>query len=517
MNYAELEAQSLAALGVPFICGVPGSGPSYELLDACERAGVRFLLTVHEGAGVIIAGAAARQAGGIGAALSIKGPGVANLAAGLVLASFENYPVLTFSESYAPDAPAGLQHKRMPQDVLLGAVAKEVLYRGCADVREMAALALREPAGPVHVNLVGGPARAPKETPVESHGTIDGLLDRISRAHHPILIGGSSLSRPGTERVSRTAISGVRVPVFSTASAKGIIDERTPASAGVYTGAGGPLSPEAVLLRHADLIVGLGLRHTEVLGARQFPASYVSVDSAPASLQEGFAPELHVVADPAAAWPRIQEALQPFDWGLDLVARAHDGVAQHLDTAKLLPARCYSALAAIGGGRLVTDSGNFTIIAEHVWRAAAPDQFVGSSNGRFMGAGIPQALGVALQDSSKPTICSVGDGGLPPFIGELRLAVERRLPLLLVLMTDGHYGSMRGRVLDRGFTEIGVAVTQPSWYAVLAAMGWDAVRAATISQFEAAVASWRPSVGPRFIEAVMPDREYLEMVKPLRP
>jgi acetolactate synthase-1/2/3 large subunit len=171
----------------------------------------------------------------------------------------------------------------------------------------------------------------------------------------------------------------------------------------------------------------------------------------------------------------------------------------------------------VPGARLVTDSGNFTIIAEHVWRATAPDAFVGSSNGRFMGAAIPQALGVALQDRSRPTVCSVGDGGLPPFFAELRLAVERRLPLLLVLMSDGYYGSMRQRVRDRGYTDAGVVVASRSWQEAMTAIGWDASVVTTVAAFESAVATWRVSAGPRFIQAVMPDGPYLEMVQPLRP
>ena len=107
MKPFEVEAQALHRLGTPFIAGGPGSGSSYEVLDACERTGRPFLHTAHEAAGAIIAGAAARRGGGIGAALSIKGPGVANLVGGIALARFENNPLITCSEAYAPDAPVG--------------------------------------------------------------------------------------------------------------------------------------------------------------------------------------------------------------------------------------------------------------------------------------------------------------------------------------------------------------------------------------------------------------------------
>jgi len=517
MTAAEREAEALRRAGAPFLTGVPGSGPSYELLDACERAGVPFVPAAHEGAGVIIAGAAARQSGHIGAALSIKGPGVANLAAGSALARFENYPVITFAEAYAPSADPGLQHKRMPQDAMLSSVVKGVFYRHAGlEIDALAALARAESPGPVHLNLVDGPATAASAGEPARGCELSALIDRVRAARRPLVICGSAATRlPGTS-VDSPALKGFGVPVFSTAAAKGVIDEGDPASAGVYTGAGAELAPEGAILPLADLVIGIGLRNTEVLGARPFAAPYVSADSLGSVPQEGFQPALHHAGDLAVAIEGIRQAVSSARWGLEEVARARAAVARHLDRAELLPAACYATLAGIPRARLVTDSGNFTIVAEHVWRAAAPGEFVGSSNGRFMGVGLPQAIGVALQDPARPTILTTGDGGLPPFVAEMRIAVERRLPLLVVLMSDGYYGSMRARVLERGFTSAGIRVSQPSWCSTIGALGCDAARVTTHAEFEATVARWKPSRGPAFIEAVMPDAPYVDIVRPLR-
>lgn len=518
MKAPELEAQALRDLGVPFLAGVPGSGPSYELLDACERAGIWFLLTAHEAAGAIIAGTAARQAGSFGAALSIKGPGVANLLGGLALARFENYPLLTFAEAYAPDAAPGLQHKRMPQDEALAAIVKGVFYRGGNPVRTMAALAAAEPAGPVHLNLVDGPRHTADggDRPPGDESTLIAILDRIRSAARPILICGSALTRLGPSSMQAPALRPLHVPVFTTAAAKGVVDERSECSAGVFTGAGADLAPERFLLPQADLIVGIALRNAEVLGARPFAAPYVSVDAIGPEYQRGFDPVFHNTGELPSALRSIAEAVADRAWGMEEVARSHQALARHLDTDEVLPAPMYARLRNIAEARLVTDSGNFTIVAEHVWTTSAPCEFVGSSNGRFMGAALPQAIGVALQDPTRPVVCSVGDGGLPPFLAEIRIAVERKLPVLIVLMTDGHFGSMRGRVLERGFTEVGVRIASPSWERAVAGMGCPSVRATTLRAFDDALGQWYPSSGPLFVEAVMPDLAYIEMVKALR-
>ena len=71
-------AESISKRGQRHIFGIPGSGMSLTLLDELERCGVRFHLTHFEGTGALMAGALGRLSGRAGAAISIKGPGLAN-------------------------------------------------------------------------------------------------------------------------------------------------------------------------------------------------------------------------------------------------------------------------------------------------------------------------------------------------------------------------------------------------------------------------------------------------------
>ncbi|HTS70072.1 MAG TPA: thiamine pyrophosphate-binding protein, partial [Terriglobia bacterium] len=47
MTHAEVMAATLAGLGVNTVFGLPG-GEILALVEACRRAGIRFLLTGHE-------------------------------------------------------------------------------------------------------------------------------------------------------------------------------------------------------------------------------------------------------------------------------------------------------------------------------------------------------------------------------------------------------------------------------------------------------------------------------------
>src|SRR6185295_6967163 len=92
---------------------------------------------------------------------------------------------------------------------------------------------------------------------------VPALLDRVAKAERPLVIAGTLAIRAGWSQ----ALSKLTIPVFTTAAAKGLIDESLPHAGGVYTGVGLDLAPERALLPECDLVIGLGLRTNEVLGA----------------------------------------------------------------------------------------------------------------------------------------------------------------------------------------------------------------------------------------------------------
>src|SRR6185503_13631303 len=102
----------------------------------------------------------------------------------------ENYPVITFSEAYAPDADPGLQHKRMPQDEMLASTSKAVFYRSGTDLDVLVQAAGAELPGPVHLNLVEAPGVSYEVEAPRAAGDLGAILDRIKAAHRPVVIGG---------------------------------------------------------------------------------------------------------------------------------------------------------------------------------------------------------------------------------------------------------------------------------------------------------------------------------------
>ena len=85
---ARLSTEILGA-GSRHVFGITGGGSSLVLCDHLEQAGIHVVRTHFEGSAAIMAGTVGRITGTPGVALTIKGPGVANLLPGLAVCHFE--------------------------------------------------------------------------------------------------------------------------------------------------------------------------------------------------------------------------------------------------------------------------------------------------------------------------------------------------------------------------------------------------------------------------------------------
>ena len=167
---------------------------------------------------------------------------------------------------------------------------------------------------------------------------------------------------------------------------------------------------------------------------------------------------------------------------------------------RFMPAEVFRAVEAHydGRARLVMDTGLFCVIGEHVWRVPSPELHVSSGQGRYMGIGLPQGVASAIHDPGVDTVVFCGDGGIGMFVSELKLAAAERLPLVVVLMSDGGFGTLRGRARKDSLTEQPLTVANPSWRAAVEGLGVPAVEAGSIDEILAALLGKGP--GPLFIE-----------------
>ena len=509
-------ASDLVRSGLRWAFGIPGGGRSLELVDALLQRDARFITTGHETTAALMAGAVARVTHAPSAAISIKGPGLMNMAPALLSNAYEGYPMLSVAEAYPPTA-GRRRHKWLDQRCLLSPFVKAFGYWDPdADVVTRSwRRATSEFPGPVHLELVPGAGLVGDgDVPGTADSSLE-ILKRIRSAERPVLIVGSCALRSPW----RQTLSTLDIPVFTTVAAKGVIDEHSPSAAGVYTGDGKALSPEAVLIPMADLVIAIGVRSGEVLGVDIQNAQHLRLDTVAVRLPGVFPPD----ASSDVCWlgdrdiAEIIATLGAKKWGSDRIADAFDAIDRAAQAVSWSPAHALRlASAALPGATHVLDTGLFTVVGEHALRVRSEREILGTPNGRYMGFGIGYALGAALADDSRPVVLSIGDGGIRAFFSELSLAVENELKLLVLVMSDGYFGSVRGRAIAGGLSDVPLRMGQRDVCRIAAGMSLETRTVANESALAEAIAAWKVRRGPMLVRCDFHTDEYTRLADLLR-
>ena len=465
MSDLEQLADEMVAAGVSRTYGVPGSGATLTVIDQLERRNVPFQLVHFESSAAIMAGTAARLGAGIGIALSIKGPGLANMVPGFAVCQMESLPVVAAAEAYGPDTPVARAHKRMDQKGLTSAVAKGRRYhakRGPA-FADMASWAEREVPGPVVLELAGPVDQEEAVPSAECTPNNFDVAAAVNAAKRPLVVAGTLAMRRGWS----DRLNSLSVPVFSTAAAKGVVDETLPQAAGVYTGVGLHRAPETSLLPQADLVIGLGLRAAEVLKASPFHCPAINIDEVTGAIHAGFDFE-----GVSKCVDEVFDTLQSRYWEDD-PARPARLLREHLLKLPFGPAHVFAAVEE----RFDGERGLCSIPAISAQSASMSGGRSGRSdasapaNRDIWALACPWRLPLPCMIPAFPTVLAVGDGGIGPFAAELKIAVAHRIPLMVVLLSDGGFGSVRTRAIKDGLRQDALLMEAPSWLAAMEGLG----------------------------------------------
>ena len=133
-----------------------------------------------------------------------------------------------------------------------------------------------------------------------------------------------------------------------------------------------------------------------------------------------------------------------------------------------------------------------------------------------MGAAIPTAIGVGVSQDKGCVLCVMGDGGVSPYLGEIKLAVNEKLPILFVCMSDGRYGSVAAFADNNKEVQRAVIFENPLWTETLIGLGCEALRIDNYRQLSDITSKWRNQKGPLFLELPFEPSSYAEAAKQLR-
>jgi acetolactate synthase-1/2/3 large subunit len=511
-------ANEISSFGVKSVFGVPGSGFTLDLIDKLEKKDVPFYTTHFEGSAVLMAATMGYLTKSVGVSLSIKGPGLTNAIPGISAAYFESFPLIHIAEAVDYNSPNHIAHKRINQNVLVSPISKGSTYldESGSGFSNLANFAMTETPGPVLLQIATNYNELGNDInnlTVKNQSSINDLraIDFISEAKKIIVIVGSLAIRKDL----KYKLERLSIPIFTTVAAKGIINEFSSNSAGVYTGVGLSLTPEYTLLNEADLIVGIGLCAKEVLAVKKFPCKAINIESNETIGIDGFQFDFRFGLDMI---DHIFDYLMiTNEWGIEELFRINLKLNEFLDNG-FMPSSIFWFLMQFfeNKARFIIDTGYFCTIGEHALKVTSPSLCLMSGQGRYMGTSLPMAIGSALSDLNLVNIVVAGDGGIGMYISEIKIAVEFKLPLLIILMSDGGFGSIRSSAIRKGLTEKPLVFANPSWISVFRGFGVNSFKCSSIDLLDDILTKWNTSEGPIFIEILFPPDRYQNMIKNIR-
>jgi acetolactate synthase-1/2/3 large subunit len=519
-THAEVMARTMAAHGSEYVFGLPG-GEILAFVDACRRAGLRFLLTGHEASAAWMAQVVGQLSGTPGICAATLGPGATNLMTGVANAWLDRAPLIAVTAQIPQSAIETMTHQRLPLERLFAPITKASLSIGGRDtesvVRESIALAAAPRPGPVHLSLASDVAvqecaggseelRAPAG---EIAASLQPLADRVNAAQRPLVLIGLG-APPEAATAIRLLIDSLQSPFLVTPKAKGVVPEDHPLFAGVASGMA--LDREIVeTLRTADLVVAIGFDPVECDKAWFAALDVVALDSV--SMAEGAYRPWEALGDIPSLVAALAAAIsQSKPWTREF--RLLRPELPQSETA-LSPLRVIEELRAVfpRDGVATCDVGSHKLAVGQFWRSYEPGTFLMSNGLSGMGFGIPAAVAAQLVHPGKAVIAMVGDGGMLMMLHDLALIRDLALPILIVVFRDCSLSLIRLSGERRGYPPYGVDFTPPDFPAIAQAFGIAGRHASTLAEVRSYSEQALERRIPFLLEVPVDHREYRELIR----
>ena len=480
LNGGQLLVQELLTHGVNHVFCVPGE--SYlAVLDALhDTPQIAVTVCRQEGGSAMMAEAQGKLTGRPGICMVTRGPGATNASAGIHIAMQDSTPMILF----VGQIERGMREREAFQEVdyraVFGKLAKWVTeIDAVARIPELVSrafhIATSGRPGPVVIALpedmltewleqpYASDALAPRATShyrtVESSPgrvQLQEFAEGLAQAQRPIVIlGGSRWSEQACAQVAQFA-SAWQLPVACSFRRQMLFDGAHACYAG-DVGLG--INPKLLArLKEADLIVLLGGRLSEVpsqsytlLGIPVPQQTLIHVFADPDELNHvyqadlaiaaspiGFAQELASLTPPAA--PVWAEATQVAH--ADYLAWSEPSGRSNPGDLQMGPVMQHLIATLPKDTILCNGAGNFSIWLHRFWRYAGYGTQLAPTSGS-MGYGLPAAVGAKRLYPDRAVVCFTGDGDFMMHGQELATAVQYELPIVIILLDNGMYGTIR--------------------------------------------------------------------------
>ena len=465
---ADLIVDSLINHDVEYIFGIPGAKTD-RVFDTLEDKGPKLIVARHEQNAAFMAQGIGRMTGNPGVVITTSGPGVSNLATGLVTATDEGDPVLAISGQVKRSDLLKRSHQSMKNVAMMEPVTKyAVEVNDPNTLSETIANAYREAKSgkpgasfvsipqDVTDSLVSVKAIKPLTDPKLGSASVDDinyLAQAIRNAQLPVLLLGNGASTSKVTQAIRQLLTAVKLPVVETFQGAGIVSRELEED--TFFGRVGLFrnQPGDMLLKKADLVIAIGYDPIEYEARNwnaEISARIIVIDVAQAEIDTYFQPERELIGDIADTIQLLLPAINGYSLPKTSVAylqnlkknvvedvkfdrKTKDGLVHPLDVIDVLQNNTTDDMT------VTVDVGSHYIWTARYFKSYEPRHLLFSNGMQTLGVALPWAISAALIRPNTTIISISGDGGFLFSAQELETAVRFQLPIIHLIWNDGKY------------------------------------------------------------------------------
>ncbi|MCC4324164.1 acetolactate synthase AlsS [Limosilactobacillus reuteri] len=474
---ANVVIDSLRKHGINLVFGIPGAKIDrlFEGLDGQDSEDApKLIVTRHEQNAAFMAQAYGRLTGKTGVAIATSGPGVGNLATGIMTANAEGDPMLAIGGQVQRKDLHRATHQSTPSTEIMAPITQysaeiqdpnnisEIManaFEASQDARKGAAfVSLPQDVDDAEVTEKSLPIyETPKMGPADPND-LQKLVELIKNSKMPVILVGQRGADEEITTALRKLLSDYSLPVVETYQAAGVVSRDLEQQS--YFGRIGLFRNQVgdQLLQQSDLVIAVGYDPIEYEPRnwnKEGNLRIVNLDTLPAQIDNHYTPIMQLVGNIATSLTELDKLLKGYEYPVAATEQLAK-YKQELDQDKKIqvPASNDAShpLAVVHAIQenvtddmhVALDVGSHYIWMARHFRCYQPRHLLISNGMQTLGVGLPWAMVAAMLYPEHKSVAVCGDGGFLFSGAELATAVQHHLNVVTIVWNDGgHYDMVK--------------------------------------------------------------------------
>lgn len=474
---ADVVIDSLRKHGINLVFGIPGAKIDrlFEGLDGQDSEGApKLIVTRHEQNAAFMAQAYGRLTGKTGVAITTSGPGVGNLATGIMTANAEGDPMLAIGGQVQRKDLHRATHQSTPSTEIMAPITQysaeiqdpnnisEIManaFEASQDAHKGAAfVSLPQDVDDAEVTEKPLPIyETPKMGPADPND-LQKLVELIKNSKMPVILVGQRGADEEITTALRKLLSDYSLPVVETYQAAGVVSRDLEQQS--YFGRIGLFRNQVgdQLLQQSDLVIAVGYDPIEYEPRnwnKEGNLRIVNLDTLPAQIDNHYTPIMQLVGNITTSLTELDKLLKGYEYPVAATEQLAK-YKQELDQDKKIqvPASNDAShpLAVVHAIQenvtddmhVALDVGSHYIWMARHFRCYQPRHLLISNGMQTLGVGLPWVMVAAMLYPEHKSVAVCGDGGFLFSGAELATAVQHHLNVVTIVWNDGgHYDMVR--------------------------------------------------------------------------